>query len=97
MNKPEWVLFRQIGLDQYGPKHPLSYNSGGEPSGIRQMLPADIRSFHDLHYFLGNMGSIVSLPKGETVAAQLARFDQILNVLEPKKVNRKAESEDAPA
>ena len=94
MNKPEWVLFRQIGLEQYGPKHPLSYNSGGEPSGIRQMLPPDIRSFHDLHYFLGNMGSIVSLPKGETVAAQLAHFDRILNVLEPKKVNRKAESED---
>ena len=94
MNKPEWVLFRQIGLDQYGPKHPLAYNSGGEPSGIREMLPADIRTFHERHYFLGNMGSIVSLPKGETVAAKLTRLDQILNELEPKKVNRKAESED---
>ncbi len=94
MNKPDWVLFRQIGLDLYGPKHPLAYNSGGEPSGIRQLLPADIRTFHDRDYFLGNMGSIVSLPKGETVDAQLAHFDQILNALEPKKVNRKPESED---
>jgi predicted Zn-dependent peptidase len=40
------VLSRQIGIDIYGTHHPLSYNSGGEPSGIREMQPADIRSFH---------------------------------------------------
>ncbi len=94
MNKPEWVLFKQIGRDLYGAKHPLAYNSGGEPAGIRDMVPADIRTFHERHYFLGNMGSVVSLPKGETVAARLAHFDKILTELEPAKINRKPESED---
>ncbi len=95
MNNPGWALYRQLGIDLYGAKHPLAYNSGGDPSGIRQMLPADIRGFHDSHYFLGNMGAIVSLPKGETVAAELARLDQILNAVQPALVRRKAESEDA--
>jgi Zn-dependent M16 (insulinase) family peptidase len=95
MNKPDWALYRQFGIDIYGPNHPLAYNSGGEPSGIREMRPADIRTFHDRHYFLGNMGAVASLPKGETVAAELARFDQILNAVEPSPSRRKAESEDA--
>ncbi len=95
MNNPDWALYRQLGVDLYGPKHPLSYNSGGDPAGIRQMLPADIRGFHDSHYFLGNMGAILSLPKGETVAAELARLDQILNAVQPTVVRRKSESEDA--
>jgi Zn-dependent M16 (insulinase) family peptidase len=95
MNNPGWALYRQLGIDLYGAKHPLAYNSGGDPSGIRQMLPADIRSFHDSHYFLGNMGAIMSLPKGETVAIELAKLDQILNAVQPTAVRRKAESEDA--
>ena len=95
MNNPDWALFRQLGIDLYGPNHPLAYNAGGEPSGIRQMLPADIRTFHDRHYFLANMGAIVSLPKGETVDAELARLDQILNAVQPAPVHRKAETEDA--
>ena len=86
MNNPDWALFRQLGIDLYGPNHPLAYNAGGNPSGIREMLPADIRSFHDRHYFLANMGAIVSLPKGETVAAELARLDQILNAVQPAPV-----------
>jgi len=95
MNNPDWALFRQMGIDLYGPTHPLAYNSGGNPSGIREMLPADIRNFHDRHYFLANMGAIVSLPKGETVAAELARLDQILNAVQPAPVHLKPESEDA--
>jgi Zn-dependent M16 (insulinase) family peptidase len=95
MNNPDWALFRQLGIDLYGPNHPLAYNSGGNPSGIREMLPADIRNFHDRHYFLANMGAIVSLPKGETVAVELAKLDQILNAVQPALVRRKAESEDA--
>jgi len=95
MNNPDWALFRQMGIDLYGPNHPLAYNSGGNPSGIREMLPADIRTFHDRHYFLANMGAIVSLPKGETVDAELAKLDQILNAVQPAPVHRKSESEDA--
>jgi Zn-dependent M16 (insulinase) family peptidase len=95
MNNPSWALFRQFGIDLYGPHHPLAYNAGGEPSGIREMLPADIRRFHRDHYYLANMGAVVSLPKGETLDEQLARFDQILNAVEPKPDRRKGQSEDA--
>jgi len=94
MNNPDWALFRQMSLDLYGPHHPLGYNAGGDPSGIREMKPSDIRNFHDRNYFLGNMGSIVSLPKGEAVADELARIDLILNTVEPTPVRRKAASED---
>jgi len=93
MNQPAWPLFRQIGIDTYGANHPLAYNNGGEPSGIRLLKPEDIRAFHADHYFLANMGSIVSLPKGETVDAELARIDVILNAVQPNPVKRKAEKE----
>ncbi|MES1257294.1 MAG: hypothetical protein ABUS51_02645, partial [Acidobacteriota bacterium] len=82
-NNPLRALFRQAGLDQYGAGHPLARNAGGEPAGIREMQPDDIRAFHRAHYFLAKMGAIASLPKGETVALQLSHFDQILDQLEP--------------
>jgi Zn-dependent M16 (insulinase) family peptidase len=94
MNNPNWALFRQFSLDLYGPNHPLGYNAGGDPAGIRELKPADIRHFHDRHYYLGNMGAIVSLPKGETVADELARLDQILSAADPSASRRKAENED---
>jgi Zn-dependent M16 (insulinase) family peptidase len=95
MNNPESALYKQLGIDLYGAKHPLALNSGGDPEGIRRMLPADIRRFHDSAYFLGNMGSVVSLPQGETVSEQLEKLDRILNTVEPAPVRKKAESEDA--
>jgi Zn-dependent M16 (insulinase) family peptidase len=94
MNNPAWALFRQFGIDLYGANHPLAYNAGGDPSGIRELLPADIRRFHDRHYFLANMGAVISLPKGETLDAELARLDQILNSVQPTPVHRTAETED---
>jgi Zn-dependent M16 (insulinase) family peptidase len=93
MAKPDWILFRELGLDLYGASHPLALNSGGMPEAIREMKPQDIRAFHDRHYFLGNMGAVISLPKGETVAAQLTRFDSILKAVQPVTVSLKAESE----
>jgi Zn-dependent M16 (insulinase) family peptidase len=98
MAKPDWVLYSQQLLDVYGPGHPLSFSSGGLPAAIREMKPQDIRAFHDRHYFLANMGAVISLPKGDTVAEQLAHFDQILNAVQPNPVALKAESEaDLPA
>jgi Zn-dependent M16 (insulinase) family peptidase len=98
MNNPGRALFRQVGIDEFGPAHPLARNSGGEPSGIREMKPEDIRNFHREHYFLANMGAISSLPKGETLAVELSHFDQILNQLEPAPSTRKPYSEaDLPA
>ena len=94
MNSPAWALFRQFGIDLYGQHHPLAFNAGGDPSGIREMLPAHIRNFHDRHYYLANMGAVVSLPKGETVAEELAKFDQILNAVQPAPDRRKSETED---
>ena len=95
MNNPDSALYKQLGIDLYGAKHPLALNSGGDPEDIRRMLPVDIRRFHDNAYFLGNMGAIVSLPKGETVAEELEKIDRILNTVEPAPVRKKAESEDA--
>lgn len=88
-----WILYRALFRTVYGPDHPLSFNSGGEPSGIREMLPADIRKFHREHYFLGNMGSIVSLPKGEAIDQTLAHLDRILNRLEPEPVHYPIQTE----
>ena len=82
-------LFRAAGLAAYGPEHPLSYNSGGTPEALRAIKPSDIERFHAQHYFLGNMGAIVSLPKDMTLASALAgalaRLDLLtLNRLEPQ-------------
>ncbi|MBV9403837.1 MAG: hypothetical protein JO211_00725 [Acidobacteriaceae bacterium] len=93
-SNPYSALFRQMGLDDYGPHHPLAYNAGGEPAAIREMLPTDIRKFHDEHYFLRNMGAIVSLPKGQSVDAILAQVDFILNRAQPQSVNLPLVSED---
>jgi Zn-dependent M16 (insulinase) family peptidase len=95
MNNPNWALFRQIGLDLYGAHHPLGYNAGGEPSGIREMKPADIRAFHERNYFLANMGAVVSLPKGQSLDEELSRIDAILTTVEPSPVPLKPQTEDA--
>ena len=78
-SSPFRQLFRTSGQLVYGKNHPLSYNAGGEPSGIRTMQPDDIRGFHRLHYFLENMGTIVALPPDVPVADALARIGAILN------------------
>jgi len=80
------VLFRTTGMLIYGP-HPLSYNSGGEPSGIRTMKPEDIRNFHAANYYLANMGTMVAFPKSVALDEVLTRTDKILTKVEsePKK------------
>lgn len=81
------VLFREMGRLVYGKSHPLAYNSGGEPSGIRTMKPEDIRSFHAANYYLANMGTMVAFPKSVPLAEVLDRTDAILARVEsePKK------------
>lgn len=46
------------------------------------LKPDDIRRFHAQHYFLANMGAIVSLPKEMLPADALARLDALLNRME---------------
>ena len=99
MTKPGLVIYRAFGQTVYGPEHPLAYNSGGEPAGIRELRPEDIRKFHHDHYFLENMGSIVSLPKGETLFETLGRLAEILNRVQTKPVQwpvQRASSLPAP-
>jgi len=88
-SSPFRQLFRTSGQLVYGKEHPLSYNAGGEPSGIRTMKPEDIRGFHEKHYFLANMGSIVALPPDVPVADALTRIDAILDRLQKSAAVRK--------
>jgi Zn-dependent M16 (insulinase) family peptidase len=81
-------LFRLSGHLLYGDHHPLSYNAGGEPAGIRTMKPSDIRAFHGANYYLANMGSIVALPPGMPIGETLQRTGAILNRLQGAAASR---------
>lgn len=82
------VLFRTMGQLVYGANHPLAYNSGGEPSGIRTMQPEDIRKFHAANYYLANMGTLVAFPKSVSVSEVLDRTDAILAKVEAEPSKR---------
>ena len=89
---PYRALFRTSGQLVYGNAHPLSWNSGGEPSGIRTMKPEDIRNFHKNSHYLANMGSILSFPKSVPLDEVLKRTDRILNEAEPEGKKRAQQS-----
>ncbi|HEX2121126.1 MAG TPA: hypothetical protein VHL59_05725, partial [Thermoanaerobaculia bacterium] len=82
------VLFRALGRLVYGPSHPLAANAGGEPSGIRTMVPEDIRKFHAANYYLANMGTMVAFPKSVPIAEVLDRTDKILTKVEAEPTKR---------
>src|SRR5204862_2721661 len=84
------VLFRTMGQLVYRGQHPLAYNSGGEPSGIRTLKPEDIRSFHAANYYLANMGTMVAFPKNVTVDEVLTRNDKILTKVESEPETRES-------
>ncbi len=81
MDQPARRLYQQSLLSIYGNGHPLSYSSGGLPADLRVIQPSDIRRFHDQHYFLANMGAMISLPKEVALTAALAKLDATLNEL----------------
>ena len=83
MTNPYSQLYDVMGRLVYGNAHPLSFNSGGLPSGIRELGAAEIQKFHDANYHLWNMGAITSLPKTMLLASVLAETNNILNRLEP--------------
>jgi len=82
------VLFRTAGHLLYGKNHPLAFNSGGEPSGIRTMKPEDIRKFHAANYYLANMGTLVAFPKSVPLTEVLDRTDAILTKVESEPAKR---------
>jgi Zn-dependent M16 (insulinase) family peptidase len=83
--------------DVYGAGHPLQFNSGGSPEALRRLTPADIRSFHDAHYFLANMGAIVSLPASVPVASALQQMNALLTRVEPQRPSRPIVTEQSLA
>lgn len=83
MDQPFQRVFRAAAVTLYGPEHPLSFSAGGLPAALRVIKPSDIRRFHGQHYFLGNMGAIISLPKDMELPAALAHLDASLRRLEP--------------
>jgi Zn-dependent M16 (insulinase) family peptidase len=81
MNNPYALLYDLMYRMQYGEGHPLSYNSGGLPAGIRVLNAADIAAYHNKNYYLGNMGAITSLPKSMSLESVLTRMNGILTSL----------------
>jgi Zn-dependent M16 (insulinase) family peptidase len=84
MDQPAYRLFHRAALAIYGPDHPLAFSAGGLPEALRVIQPADIRRFHDAHYFGGNMGMIAALPKEVTIETALAKIDEALDRVEPR-------------
>ena len=67
MNNPDWRIYDNSMRMIYGDAHPLSFNAGGAPDGIRLMKADDIKRYHEANYHLGNMGAILSVPKDMTL------------------------------
>jgi Zn-dependent M16 (insulinase) family peptidase len=80
-NNPYRLMFDTVTHLVYGNAHPLSYNAGGSPAGIRELTAAEISAFHDANYYLGNMGAIVSVSKKEQPGDVLNKIDQIVTRL----------------
>jgi Zn-dependent M16 (insulinase) family peptidase len=84
-DQPGRRLYRNASRLIYGADHPLQFDSGGSPEALRDFTPAHIRSFHAAHYFLANMGAIVSVPRDVPLASALQRVDALLNRVEPRR------------
>ncbi len=87
-DRPGTRLYRAAASTIYGASHPLQYNSGGAPEAIREFTPEHIRTFHAAHYFLANMGAIVSVPGDVPPADALGRIDAVLTRVEPERPGR---------
>ena len=88
MTQPNWRLFDAAQRMVYGESHPMSFNAGGSPQGIREMKPDDIKRYHAANYHLGNMGAIISVPKEMTIESVTQRLDGIFRRTEPKSEKR---------
>ena len=77
-SQPGYRTYRDMGRLLLGKEHPVSYDSGGDPAHMRNMLPEHIRHFHAANYHLANIEMITSLPKGIALEDALARYDKIL-------------------
>ena len=81
--RPWGNLYHELGRMVYGAGHPLSYSSGGTPEGIRDLTPAEIRTFHGSTHHLNNMGAVVSIGDEVTLADCLDELSSVLSRVEP--------------
>jgi Zn-dependent M16 (insulinase) family peptidase len=81
MDNANSLLYYSMLKMLYGKSHPLSYNSGGDPAGIRILNEKEISAFHKNNYWLGNMGAIISIPGSEPVSEVLNKMNQICQTL----------------
>ena len=59
---PEHIGFAELHRIVYGEKHPLSYEAGGTPAGLREVTVEKIRKFQSNHYNLKCGGLLAFLP-----------------------------------
>jgi Zn-dependent M16 (insulinase) family peptidase len=96
--RPSARVEHAIHVDLYGAGHPLSNVSGGLPSAMVALTPAQIHAFHRATYHLGNMGMVVSMPHDVPLADALQAIDQALGRLEPQLSSEKFMTEaDLPS
>lgn len=88
LNNPDYRLYDASLRMLSGDAHPLAFNAGGLPDGIRKMTADDIKRYHEANYHLGNMGAVVSVPKDMTPDAVLSRLDAIFAKAEPTSPQR---------
>lgn len=75
-----WRAFFQAA---YGAAHPMSFESGGTPQGLRHLTAQEIHRFHDQHYVLNNMGMVGAFPRSMPLHEVLRKTGAILNRLQP--------------
>lgn len=83
MSRSDEIASRTLQIDLFGESHPLSWVSGGTPEALRTLTPKEIRTFHDRHYYLGNMGMVASIPPSEPLEVLLKRIDETIHRLQP--------------
>jgi Zn-dependent M16 (insulinase) family peptidase len=79
--RPQSQLWRVLHQLVYGQGHPLALVAGGYPDDLRALTPADIRTFHREHYYLGNMGMVGAYPAAVQLAEVLTRTADMLERL----------------
>jgi Zn-dependent M16 (insulinase) family peptidase len=98
MDQPSRRIYRSALQAIYGPRHPLSFSSGGMPEALRAMQPSEIRTFHSDHYHLANMGAVVSLPSDVGLEDALESIGSLLERVQRAEPGRGVVDEaDLPA
>ena len=84
--KPGYTVWRKLAKFAFGEKHPLACESGGDPTAMRSLSPADIRAFHARHYRLGPSVSLVAaMPPQVGVEEFLAKLSGVLDAAQSGK------------